>query len=46
MSTSATDRYLRFLEQFDPTIGVAVPSRRRLLFQHGRHDPVVHREED
>ncbi len=43
--TTATDRYLRFLERFDPAISVAVPGRRRLLFQHGRHDPVVRREE-
>jgi fermentation-respiration switch protein FrsA (DUF1100 family) len=43
--TEATDRYLRFLEQFDPAISVAVPGRRRLLFQHGRHDPVVRRDE-
>ena len=26
--------YLRFLEQFEPAISVAVPGRRRLLFQH------------
>lgn len=43
--TEATGRYLRFLEQFDPAVPVAVPGRRRLLFQHGRHDPVVRREE-
>jgi fermentation-respiration switch protein FrsA (DUF1100 family) len=43
--TTATDRYLRFLERFDPAISVAVPGRRRLLFQHGRHDPVVRRDE-
>jgi hypothetical protein len=43
--TEATDRYLRFLEQFDPANSVAVPGRRRLLFQHGRHDPVVRRDE-
>jgi hypothetical protein len=43
--TEATDRYLRFIEQFDPAISVAVPGRRRLLFQHGRHDPVVRRDE-
>jgi hypothetical protein len=43
--TEATDRYLRFLEQFDPAVSVAVPGRRRLLFQHGRHDPVVRRDE-
>jgi fermentation-respiration switch protein FrsA (DUF1100 family) len=43
--TEETDRYLRFLEQFDPAVPVAVPGRRRLLFQHGRHDRVVLREE-
>jgi hypothetical protein len=43
--TQATDKYLRFLEQFDPAIAVAVPGRRRLLFQHGRRDPVVRRDE-
>jgi hypothetical protein len=43
--TQATERYLRFLEQFDPAISVAAPGRRRLLFQHGRRDPVVRREE-
>lgn len=39
--SEATDRYLRVLERFDPAHGVAVPGRRRLLFQHGRRDPVV-----
>ncbi|GAA0908098.1 hypothetical protein GCM10009557_82790 [Virgisporangium ochraceum] len=39
--SAATDRYLRVLEQFDPAVGVAVPGPRRLLFQHGRRDPVV-----
>lgn len=43
--TEATNRYLRFIEQFDPAISVAVPGRRRLLFQHGRHDRVVRRDE-
>ena len=33
------------LEQFDPATSVAVPGRRRLLFQHGRHDPVVRQAE-
>jgi pimeloyl-ACP methyl ester carboxylesterase len=43
--TEATDRYLRFLEQFEPQAWVATPGPRRLLFQHGRRDPVVRRDE-
>ena len=40
-----TDEYLRFLEGLDPVPFVATPGRRRLLFQHGRHDPVILRAE-
>ena len=40
-----TEEYLRFLEGLDPVSFVAVPGRRRLLFQHGRYDPVILRPE-
>lgn len=40
-----TGTYLRFLETLEPAPFVAVPGRRRLLFQHGRHDAVVLRPE-
>ena len=41
----ASDAYLEFLGRFDPAPYVAVPGRRRLLFQHGRDDPAVFRSE-
>jgi len=37
--------YLRFLDGYDPAPYVAVPGRRRLLFQHGRDDTSVLRPE-
>jgi dipeptidyl aminopeptidase/acylaminoacyl peptidase len=40
-----SDAYLEFLGRFDPAPYVAVPGRRRLLFQHGRDDPAVLRME-
>jgi hypothetical protein len=40
-----SDAYLKSLGRFDPAPYVAVPGRRRLLFQHGRDDPKVLRSE-